>query len=71
MFDATEPLVPVTHPQPFHAEIVLARAPKIPAELVAPLDGSWTVETIALARGTSGPDGPGYEDVEVFPLRSR
>ena len=32
IFAATEPLVPVTHPQPFHADVVLANG-RIPAEL--------------------------------------
>jgi hypothetical protein len=68
VFEVTEPLVPVTHPQPWHAELVLARAAKIPRQLVAPLEGSWTVEAVSLAKGTRGTEGPGYEDLEVFPL---
>jgi 2'-5' RNA ligase len=68
IFEVTERLVPVTHPQPIHPELVLARGPKLTADLVHPLDGTWSVRSIALARGTRGPDGPGYTDVTSFAL---
>ena len=68
VFDVTEPLVPVTHPQPFLAELTLARGPKVPSEAVAQLSAGWTVDRVSLAKGTKTKDGPGYEDVEVFRL---
>ena len=68
VFDVTEPLVPVTHPQPFLAELTLARGPKVPPDAVQPLSASWTVDRVSLAKGTKTKDGPGYEDVEVFRL---
>ena len=68
IFEVTERLVPVTHPQPHHAEIVLARGPKISRELIRPLTANWTVRSLVLARGTRGPEGPGYQDVATFSL---
>lgn len=68
IFEVTEALIPVTHPQPFSADLVLARATKCPPELVQPISASWTVGEICLAKGTRSKDGPGYEDVEVFAL---
>ena len=39
VFEATERLVPVTHPQPFQADVVLARG-RVPRELASfPLEG--------------------------------
>jgi hypothetical protein len=67
-FEVTERLVPVTHPQPTHAEIVLARGPKIGQELIGPLAATWKATSVVLARGTRGPEGPGYEDVAAFAL---
>jgi hypothetical protein len=68
IFEVTERLVPVTHPQPPHAEIVLARGPKIGRDLMRPLAARWKVTALVLARGTRGPEGPGYEDVATFAL---
>jgi 2'-5' RNA ligase len=68
IFEVTERLVPVTHPQPHHPEIVLARGPKLSRELIRPLTASWKATSIVLARGTRGPEGPGYEDVATFTL---
>lgn len=67
VFEATEPVVPVTHRQTWHAHVVLARG-KVPKELVQPLTGSWTVTSVVLAKATRGKDGPGYEDIERFSL---
>jgi hypothetical protein len=68
IFEVSERLVPVTHPQPHHAEIVLARGPKISRDLIRPLAASWKVTSLVVARGTRGADGPGYEDVASFSL---
>ena len=68
VFEVTEPLVPVTHPKPWSAQLVLARAKRVPPELAKPISATWTVSSVSLARGTRTKDGPGYEDVEVFPL---
>jgi 2'-5' RNA ligase len=68
IFEVTERLVPVTHPQPLHAEIVLARGPRIPRDLIRPLSAKWKVTSLVLARGTRGREGPGYEDVASFAL---
>jgi hypothetical protein len=39
VFEATQELVPVTHPQPFQADVVLARG-RVPRELASfPLEG--------------------------------
>jgi 2'-5' RNA ligase len=68
VFEVTEPLVPRTHPQnEWTANLVLARG-RSPRELVAPLAASWTATEVALAKATRTPEGPGYEDIEAFPL---
>ncbi len=68
IFEVSERLVPVTHPQSHHAEIVLARGPRIDRDLIQPLSATWTVTSLVLARGTRGPEGPGYEDLATFTL---
>lgn len=68
IFETTEGLIPVTHPQPFSADLVLARAKRCPPELVQPISATWTVSSVSLAKATRTKDGPGYEDVEIFPL---
>ena len=67
VFDATEPIVPVTHRQQWRAAVVLARG-RATKELEQPLTAGWTVSSVSLAKATRTKDGPGYEDVEVFPL---
>ena len=68
VFEVTEALVPRTHPNnAWTANLVLARG-RSPKELVAPLTGSWTVASVSLAKATRSREGPGYEDVETFPL---
>jgi 2'-5' RNA ligase len=68
VFGATEELVPVTHPQPFQADVVLARG-RVPRELAGrPVSASWTARSLALVADRSAPGTAGYEDLAVFPL---
>jgi 2'-5' RNA ligase len=68
VFDATVGLVPVTHPQPFRADVVLARG-RVPAALAGePVEASWTAREVALVADRSSPRGPRLEDVATFPL---
>jgi 2'-5' RNA ligase len=68
VFDATVGLVPVTHPQPFRADVVLARG-RVPAALAGePIEASWTAREVALVADRSSPRGPRLEDVATVPL---
>ncbi|OZM76982.1 2'-5' RNA ligase family protein [Pseudonocardia sp. MH-G8] len=68
VFDATVGLVPVTHPQPFRADVVLARG-RVPASLAGrPVAASWTAREVALVADRSSPHGPCLEDIATFPL---
>jgi hypothetical protein len=68
VFEATEELVPVTHPQPFQADLVLARG-RVPGELAGrPLTGSWTARSVSLVADRSAPGVPRFEDLAAFPL---
>jgi 2'-5' RNA ligase len=68
VFEATGELVPVTHPQPFHADVVLARG-RVPKELAGrPVAASWTARSVALVADRSSPGAARYEDLAVFPL---
>jgi 2'-5' RNA ligase len=68
VFEATEELVPVTHPQPFLAEVGLARG-RVPAELDGlPVAARWTARSLALVADRSSPRGARYEDLGVVPL---
>jgi 2'-5' RNA ligase len=68
VFEATQELVPVTHPQPFQADLVLARG-RVPRELAGrPVAGSWTARSVALVADRSSPRGPRLEDLASFPL---
>jgi 2'-5' RNA ligase len=68
VFEATEELVPVTHPQPFQADVVLARG-RVPRQLAGrPLSASWTARSLALVADRSAPGAARYEDLAVFPL---
>jgi len=59
VFEATERLVPVTHPQPFQADIVLARG-KVHKEVAGrPLSASWTARSLSLVADRSSPQAPG------------
>ena len=68
VFEATGELVPVTHPQPFRADVVLARG-RVPKELAGrPVAASWTARSVALVADRSSPAAVRYEDLAVFPL---
>jgi hypothetical protein len=68
VFEATERLVPVTHPQPFRADIVLARG-RVPKELAGqPVSASWTARSVSLVADRSAPGAVRSEDLGVIPL---
>mgnify|MGYP003287580346 CR=1 FL=1 len=68
VFEATEELVPVTHPQPYQADLVLARG-RVPRELAGrPVVGSWTARSVSLVADRSSPRGARLEDLAGFPL---
>ena len=70
VFEATERLVPITHPQPFQAELALARG-RVPRQLDGlPVSATWTARSVALVADRSSPRGPRYEDLGAFPLGS-
>ncbi|HEX2373358.1 MAG TPA: hypothetical protein VHO93_05195 [Actinomycetota bacterium] len=71
VFEATQELVPVTHPQPFQADVVLARG-RVPRELAGrPVAGSWTARSVALVADRSSPRAVRLEDLATFPLEDR
>jgi hypothetical protein len=68
VFDVTAPIVPITHPQPFHADLVLARG-RVPKELAGvPFHASWTARQLLLVADHSSPRGARFDDVASFPL---
>jgi 2'-5' RNA ligase len=68
VFEATEELVPVTHPQPFQADVILARG-RVPKNLAgAPVSGSWTASSVNLVADRSSPRAVRFEDMSVIPL---
>src|SRR4029453_14369085 len=68
VFEVTEELVPVTHPQPFQADVVLARG-RVPRELAGlPVSASWTARSVSLVADRSSPREARYEDLATFPL---
>jgi 2'-5' RNA ligase len=68
VFEATGELVPVTHPQPFQADLVLARG-RVPKELAGrPVAASWTARAVVLVADRSSPGAARYEDQASFPL---
>jgi 2'-5' RNA ligase len=68
VFDATIGLVPVTHPQQFQADVVLARG-RVPAALAGkPVAAEWTAREVALVADRSSPRCPLLEDLASFPL---
>jgi 2'-5' RNA ligase len=70
VFEATEGLVPVTHPQPFQADVVLARG-RVPKALEGrPVSASWIARSISLVADRSYPRTVDYEDLAVYPLGS-
>jgi 2'-5' RNA ligase len=68
VFEVTEELVPVTHPQPFQADVVLARG-RVPRELAGlPVSASWTARSVSLVADRSSPREARFEDVAAFPM---
>jgi 2'-5' RNA ligase len=68
VFEATEELVPVTHPQPFQADVVLARG-RVPKELAGrPVSASWAARSVSLVADRSSPAVVRFEDLAVIPL---
>jgi 2'-5' RNA ligase len=68
VFEATQELVPVTHPQPFQADVVLARG-RVPRELAGrPVAGSWTARLVSLLADRSAPGTVRFEELASFPL---
>lgn len=68
VFEATEPIVPVTHPQPFEGMLVLARG-RTPPELAGdPVDDAWTAGEVQLVADRSSPRGPRLERLAGFAL---
>ena len=68
IFTATEQLVPVTHPQPFRADVVLARG-RVPRHLAgAQLTGEWSVTEVLLVADRSSPGRPRLDDLAAIGL---
>ena len=68
VFEATQELVPVTHPQPFQADVVLARG-RVPGELAGrPVAGSWTARSVSLVADRSAPGVVRLDELARFPL---
>jgi hypothetical protein len=68
VFDVTAPIVPVTHPQPFRADLVLARG-RVPKDLAGqPFVVSWTARRLLLEADRSSPRGPRFDEVAAFEL---
>ncbi len=68
VFEVTARLVPVTHPQPFRADVVLARG-RVPKELAGqPVTASWVAHSVSIVADRSAPGSARFEDLAVFPL---
>jgi 2'-5' RNA ligase len=68
VFAATEDIVPVTHPHKrWAAHLVLARGRSRTYE-PQPLDVTWMVRSVVLARAIRTSEGPGYETITTFRL---
>ncbi len=68
VFEATEGLVPVTHPQPLQANLILARG-RVPREFAGgSIAAAWTARSLSLVADRSSPGRPRNEDLAVFPL---
>ncbi|OLT09780.1 hypothetical protein BJF78_06120 [Pseudonocardia sp. CNS-139] len=68
VFGASAGIVPVTHPQPFRADVVLARG-RVPAGLAGtPVAAGWVAEEVALVADRSSPGRVRHDDLAVFPL---
>jgi hypothetical protein len=70
VFEATMPIVPVTHPKSLPWEVAIPlRRDRSPKDLVAPLPATtWTVSELVLAAGRRRATGHGYETVASIPL---
>jgi hypothetical protein len=68
VFDATIGLVPVTHPQPFQADVVLARGRVPPVLAGEPIAAEWVADEVLLTADHSAPGRPRIDDVARFPL---
>jgi hypothetical protein len=69
VFAATVGIVPVTHPQPFRADVVVARG-RAPAELAGvPVEATWVADMVALVADRSAPGRPRFERVGEVALR--
>jgi 2'-5' RNA ligase len=63
VFGATAAIVPVTHPQPFQADVVIARG-RVPASHAGePVSGDWIADRIALVADHSAPGRPLFENL--------
>ncbi|WP_285754118.1 hypothetical protein [Lentzea sp. NBRC 105346] len=68
VFAATAGIVPVTHPQPFEAYLIIARG-HVPKELAGePIEGEWAARTIELVADRSAPGRPRFENLASFSL---
>ncbi len=69
IFAVTEGLVPVTHPQKYQADVVLARG-QVPKEFAGkPVSAKWLAESVCLVADRSSPGKPRYyENLAVIPL---
>jgi hypothetical protein len=68
VFEATEALVAVTHPQPFQADVVLARG-RVPKDLAGrPISGRWTARSVSLVADRSSVRAPRFEDLATIRL---
>lgn len=68
VFEATEPVVAVTHPQHFSTDVVLAGG-RFPAYLAGQqLAAVWTVTSLKLVADRSSPRAARFEDLAVVPL---
>lgn len=68
VFDATVGIVPVTHPQRWRTEVVLARG-RVPADLAGePVSGSWVADSVVLVADRSAPGRPRLTDLAEIDL---
>jgi hypothetical protein len=68
VFAATSPVVPVTHPQSFHSELMLATG-RVPRELAGtPVVAAWRADRLVLVADRSSPGRPNLVDVADVPL---
>jgi hypothetical protein len=66
VFEATAEIVPVTHPQPFLADIVLARG-RVPHDLAgAPVGAAWTADAVFLVADRSSPRDVRFDHLAEF-----